>query len=83
MQWNTIPSMQNLQTGWIPAHWGNLVPGAVIALTVKENVVICGTIDDFTFDKRIAWIFPQDCSPTNNVLSGRRPAGLVPPSGSV
>ncbi len=54
MYLNPIPTMPKLKNDWIPSHWGNLVTGAVVALTIKEHVVMWGTIDAFTRDKSIA-----------------------------
>jgi hypothetical protein len=52
--------MKTLQEEWIPAHWRNLVGGAVVALSSKGRVIMCGTIDTFTHDRRIVWIYPCD-----------------------
>lgn len=51
-----------LQKSWSPVQWRNLVVGDVVAMTVDDQVVMSGTIDTFTFDKSVAWIFPSDSS---------------------
>lgn len=81
MHSNPIPTMQKLQNDWIPAHWGNLVTGAVAALTIKEQVT-CGTIDTFTHDKSIAWIFPHDSGPRKMCFLDDDPQVWLPRSNS-
>lgn len=75
-----LPSMSTINDEWLPTSWHDLAAGDFVAVTVANQVVLCGDIDVLTVDKSIAWIYPNDSSERRMCFLEDGPRVWLPPA---